>query len=233
MLNQQEHFSPPCPAMGEPSTAFYNGGLFLFMNVKRECKQCGKVFYRPLAVINQRPCMFCSKPCRIAFEQFTPEKFWSRVDKNGPVPARYPELGPCWEWQHTRHDHGYGITYLNFKAAKAHRVAFYLHHGRWPMPYALHFCDNPPCCNPKHLFEGTHLENMRDAADKGRMRSNPHHGEDTWNAKLTWEVVEQIRIERSTLKTSMYTIAKKHGVSRGCISHVVNNHTWKPEHRPA
>jgi hypothetical protein len=26
------------------------------------------------------------------------ERFWEKVDKNGPVPAHRPELGPCWVW---------------------------------------------------------------------------------------------------------------------------------------
>lgn len=27
---------------------------------------------------------------------------------------------------------------------------------------ALHSCDNPPCCNPRHLRWGTNAENVRD-----------------------------------------------------------------------
>jgi predicted HTH domain antitoxin len=53
--------------------------------------------------------------------------------------------------------------------ARAHKVAWILTNG--PIPNGLmvcHKCDNPPCCNPNHLFLGTQTENMQDALAKGR-----------------------------------------------------------------
>jgi hypothetical protein len=82
-----------------------------------------------------------------------PERFWAKVDRDGPIPAHRPELGPCWVWigQHAR---GYG----SFKPSKtsrtylAHRVAYQLYGGVIPEGYDLHHnCDNPPCVNPAHL----------------------------------------------------------------------------------
>jgi len=37
-----------------------------------------------------------------------------------------------------------------------------------PQMMACHDCDNPPCFNPNHLYEGTHASNMRDMRERRR-----------------------------------------------------------------
>jgi len=32
-----------------------------------------------------------------------------------------------------------------------------------------HHCDNPPCCNPRHLYEGTPQQNVNDMKNRGRV----------------------------------------------------------------
>lgn len=63
---------------------------------------------------------------------------------------------------------GYGQVWYMGKVMKAHRVAYHMHHGRFPVHGACHTCDNPQCFNPFHLFDGTQHENVKDAAQKGR-----------------------------------------------------------------
>lgn len=80
----------------------------------------------------------------------------------------------CWEYQgYLNPPKFYGRTCVRLdgwdkqRPVYVHRLAFYFEHGRWP-DNALHKCDNPPCCRPDHLWDGTKAENNRDMVAKGR-----------------------------------------------------------------
>jgi hypothetical protein len=67
---------------------------------------------------------------------------------------------------------GYGQFFLAGRPEGSHRVAWMLTHGAIPRDkFVLHRCDVRPCCNPAHLFLGTHAVNMQDAAVKGRLHT--------------------------------------------------------------
>lgn len=90
---------------------------------------------------------------------WTRERFMSRIRV----------VGECWEWARARHPGGYGATCYNGKQTKAHRLAYLLFVG--PLPdgaWVLHSCDNPPCCNPAHLYAGTATDNNRDTVRRQR-----------------------------------------------------------------
>jgi hypothetical protein len=87
-------------------------------------------------------------------------RFWSKIDVRGPE--------ECWPWKATVNRSGHGRFFLNGKLESAHRVAFFIHHGKLPASCSCHHCDNPPCCNFKHLFDGTKSENAIDSVKKGR-----------------------------------------------------------------
>lgn len=94
-------------------------------------------------------------------------RFWAKVQIGLP--------DACWECVSSIRNMqrgGYGSIHVGGRAGKrerAHRVAYMLTYG--PIPdgqLVLHSCDNPPCCNPAHLFLGDHSDNARDMAQKRR-----------------------------------------------------------------
>jgi len=78
----------------------------------------------------------------------------------------------CWIWPGARHGFGYGVITWKQKNYTVHRISYEHYNG--PLVgglHALHKCDNPPCWNPRHLYAGTHQDNMRDMLDRKR---NPY-----------------------------------------------------------
>lgn len=111
----------------------------------------------------------------------------SRVWEN--VEVKNPD--DCWLWKGSKHD-GYGRVSINGKNYLAHRVIWKMANGIDPSAMSVcHSCDNPPCCNPNHLWVGTHVDNMQDMVKKGRSRSPK--GEKHHNSKLTARDVLEIR----------------------------------------
>lgn len=99
----------------------------------------------------------------------TAERFWNRVDKNGPLIS--PKIGQCWLWTGNRGWAGYGrFQFAPYTTRPAHRVSLEMSLGRELLPseMACHHCDNPPCVRPDHLFVGDAVTNMRDRDAKGR-----------------------------------------------------------------
>jgi hypothetical protein len=109
----------------------------------------------------------------------------------------------------------------------AHRVAWELTNG--PIPSGLcvlHRCDNPPCCNPAHLFLGTHADNMRDMESKGRGYTRNRFGELNHNVKLTSEQVIYLRFLYFAERRSQSEIGKFFGVEHSTVGRIVNGKSW-------
>jgi hypothetical protein len=141
---------------------------------------------------------------------YVAERFWAKVEKTE---------GGCWLWTASRHPKGYGLLSFGNRPARAHRVAWQLTNGDIPPGlFVCHRCDNPPCCNPEHLFLGTNTDNMRDASQKGRLSGGPGQ------PKLTAEQVIGARQRHPGVCYS--ALAKEFGVTFECIKNAVRGFTW-------
>lgn len=75
----------------------------------------------------------------------------------------------CWNWKHTTNTGGYGVSHFKGKTIGSHRLSYIVFRGKIPKGMCVcHTFDNPPCCNPSHLWVGTLADNNRDRDEKGR-----------------------------------------------------------------
>jgi hypothetical protein len=160
----------------------------------------------------------------------TRERFWALVIKSGPIPAHRPELGPCWIFFGHKVRGGYGGFKLSQprREVRAHRLGYYLQFGRWPQKNCCHHCDTPACVRGSHLFDGTHKQNMQDAAAKGRVRNAAawHYGERHGRHKLTVAQVRAIRKRRAGGER-LHVIAADYGVVYQTIQRIIEGKNWR------
>lgn len=130
----------------------------------------------------------------------------------------------CWEWTGWRHPQGHGQIGLGINGALVytHRAAWMLAYG--PIPegmYVCHKCDNPPCCNPKHLFLGTPKDNVQDMLEKRRHSHGDKHA-----SKLSKDRVVAIKALLAEGRTQQ-SIADEFNISRSMVGLIGSGHRWK------
>jgi len=135
----------------------------------------------------------------------------------------------CWEWQGAKSSFGHGRVKQGGRLLLPHRVVFEAFNGSLAEgELVLHHCDNPACVNPRHLFKGSHSDNMKDCAAKGRLGSQthpePHQGVNHSGAKLTDEAVREIR--RSAGIVPIKQMARQFGVHKSIIQKVIKRQRW-------
>lgn len=122
----------------------------------------------------------------------------------------------CWIWLGYCNPDGYGQRKIKGVTYRMHRVSYALYIGPIGNLQVLHRCDVPSCCNPHHLFLGTHSANMQDMWNKKR-HAPPRKGQ---GSKLTKEQVEEIRGMRG--KISGLALSKQYIVNDQTIRNI-----WK------
>lgn len=137
-------------------------------------------------------------------------RFWSLIDRGEP--------DACWPWKPTQVTRGYGKFWdrgLKQRHA-AHRLAWMLTSGEIPAGMlCCHRCDNPPCCNPAHIFLGTHLDNAADSVRKERHSAHLTAAQAIEARKL---YAEYWSCER---------LGERFGVAVAIVRAVIDGKTWK------
>lgn len=151
-------------------------------------------------------------------DQLTPsvrERFWDKVATGSD--------DECWLWFASTigswADPRGSFSVVHGKTIESHRIAWVITNGRIPAGmYVLHKCDVGLCCNPKHLFLGTPLDNMLDKATKGR-------GYNYSQRKLTPEQIIELRSLYPQL--SLRKLADKYNTTNQIIWRIVNRVTYQ------
>ncbi len=154
----------------------------------------------------------------------TVQALWSRVEKRS---------NGCWEYVGGR-NRNYGTITINNKSYLVSRVVYKMHYSIDPGEMlVLHRCDNPPCCNPEHLFLGTTQDNVRDRCEKGRTGDMSKRdlsiyarGEKQGSAKLTADKVREIRQRKANGETTR-KLARDFEVAQATVWRVVQRLFWK------
>lgn len=157
-----------------------------------------------------------------------PIHFWSKVRHAGP--------DECWEWSgYSRRRTAGALSYGGYrredgKTVRAHRFAYEAAIG--PIPagaFVCHSCDNPRCCNPKHLWLGDAAANNRDRHAKGRTVLPPvgcdkQHaiGVEHGLAKLTDELARAIFLDRRSSRV----VGRAFGVDNKTVLSIKKRRTW-------
>jgi hypothetical protein len=143
------------------------------------------------------------------------DRFMKRVKKGG--------RDECWPWTGSLNS-GYGqFRNQAGEIELAHRASWRMFVG--PIPdgmHMLHRCDNPPCVNPAHLFLGSQNDNVQDMWAKKRANPGTSRGEKHGMAKLTAEIVKEIR-KSSDMGT---VLALRYGVSHSTITDIRHRRIW-------
>jgi hypothetical protein len=175
------------------------------------------------------------------------DRFWSKVDCRSD--------DECWPWtagtKDSRPGRDYGKFWIPARKGKvlAHRFAYAAAYGV-VIPagtHVLHRCDNPRCCNPAHLYLGTHADNMRDMSVRGRVKAlrgnewrkahpkgtfSKSGGVRVWGSKSPRAILneDQVREIRCALAGAprgvCVRLASKYGVHPDTIRKIKQGRNW-------
>lgn len=129
----------------------------------------------------------------------------------------------CWNWTGCLINSGYAQISTNNKDILVHRIMYQYIHGNIPTdkPLILHRCDNRKCCNPLHLYAGTHQNNTDD-----RIKRNPAAWIPGSKGKIS-ELTDQHILEIRSAKESNRILSERYNVNLIIIHYIQTGQIYK------
>lgn len=148
------------------------------------------------------------------------------------IEANLKSQGDCSVWTGHVDKDGYGLITLGNITFRAHRIIAAIKHGTFSdSKMVLHNCDNPPCCNPSHLYIGTALDNARDKAARGRAAKNKNPQFGAKNGRAVLEAMTPSVVVQAFVDVGLRTPALSAllGVSHStCVRYLRRHHLAQP-----
>lgn len=155
----------------------------------------------------------------------------SAVDETTPLVNKCH----CRPWTGGTRRGGYGRMWDGERLVDTHRLAFDIS-KEGPIPpgmNVLHHCDNPPCIEERHLYAGTHAQNMADKARRGRARNGSRlgrmgpRGEKHGLAKLDEATARRLKaLVKAPGRRNVAALAREHGVSPSLLYGLRDGRNW-------
>jgi hypothetical protein len=143
-------------------------------------------------------------------------EYWNKVDVK--------KNDECWDWLGAVNKDGYGRPRFQGKLIYAHRLSLIYQEPNinFDKKVVMHICDNPKCCNPKHLLLGTHADNQADKFKKQRQAKGEKNGQ----SLLTEEQVKEARSKYIPKVMTYKMLAEEYGVCKDTMQKAIRGIYW-------
>lgn len=155
-------------------------------------------------------------------------KVLRRVEENLMSKVIVGDEDDCWPFFGSRDEQGYGYChYSPAGISKAHRLVMWLQGHEVKGRVVMHTCDNPPCCNPKHLKVGDQLENEWDKSAKGRRPMGGECGVAILTDRQVFAIWNDFQRGELSKRAFVKKWEERLGLKgRGLVSNVINGVSW-------